>query len=114
MQEVVQKDLVSFRDALATARLQLGDERQTKLAETVETQGSEAFKRELATIMKGKGKRGIPAGVYIVVRSIFDKRSRDDLRYYEALQKLAEEWGMEVADCAKKIIVDHIKSVVGA
>jgi ParB/RepB/Spo0J family partition protein len=114
MQEVVQKNVVSFRDGLATARLGLGDDMQTKLAETAETQGIDAFKGDLTKIMEGKGKRGIPAGVYIVVRSIFDKRSRDDLRYYETLEKLAKEKEMEVADYVKKVVVDHIKSVSGA
>ncbi len=114
MQEVVQKGTVSFRDGLAAARLALGDELQTKLAETAETQGIDAFKGDLTKIMEGKGKRGIPAGVYIVVRSIFDRRSGDDLKYYEALEKLAEKKGIGVADYAKQIIVDHIKSVVEA
>lgn len=113
MRLVVQKGLVSFRDGLATARLRLGDELQTKLAEVATSQGLDAFKAELARLMAGKGKRGIPAGVYIIVRSIFDKRSRDDRRYYEALEKLAEENNMKVADYAKKIVVDHIKSVIG-
>lgn len=112
MQSVVQKRLISFRDGLATARLKLGDELQTKLAETTENQGVDAFKQELARHMAGKGKRGVPAGVYIVVRSIFDKRSRDDLRYYEALEKLAAEKGVKVADYVKKIIVDHIENVL--
>jgi len=111
MQESVRKGQVSFRDGLATARLQLGDEPQTKLAETAETQGVDTFKRELARLMTGKGKRGIPAGIYIVVRSIFDKRSKDDLRHYETLEKLAKEKEIGVADYAKQIIVDHIKSV---
>jgi len=84
MQQAVQKGTISFRDALATARLNLEDEQQTELAEAAETKGVDAFKQELARLMAGKGKRGIPAGVYIVIRSIFDKRS-EDLKYYEAL-----------------------------
>jgi ParB/RepB/Spo0J family partition protein len=112
MQKAIQKGTVSFRDALATARLELEDEQQTELAQTAENQGVDAFKRELAGLMAGKGKRGIPAGVYIVVRSIFDKRS-EDLKYYEALQKLAKEKGLDIADYAKKVLIDHIKSVVG-
>ena len=112
MQESVRKGQVSFRDGLATARLQLGDELQTKLAETAETQGVDTFKQELARLMAGKGKRGIPAGIYLVVRSIFDKRNKDDLRNYETLEKLAKEKEIGVADYVKQIIVDHIKSVV--
>lgn len=111
MQETVRKGQVSFRDGLATARLKLEDEVQTKLAETAETQGVDIFKRELARHMAKKGKRGIPAGIYIVVRSIFDKRNKDDLRYYKTLEKLAKEKEIGVADYAKQIIVDHIKSV---
>jgi hypothetical protein len=40
------------------------------------------------------------AGVYIVIRSIFDKRSEEELKYYEALQRLAQEKGMDVAEYA--------------
>jgi uncharacterized protein YihD (DUF1040 family) len=46
------------------------------------------------------------------VRSIFDKRS-EDIKYYEALQKLAQQNGLDVADYVKKVIIDHIKSVAG-
>jgi len=112
MQKAVQKGNVSFRDALAASRLELEDKKQTELAEAAEKEGVDTFKQELARLMAGKGKRGIPAGVYIVIRSIFDKRS-EDLKYYEALQKLAQEKGLDVADYAKKVLIDHIKSVVG-
>jgi ParB/RepB/Spo0J family partition protein len=113
MQRAIQKGVIPFRDALAVARLGLGEKEQAELAETAEKQGVEAFKRALARLMAGKGKRGIPAGVYIVVRSIFDKRSEEELKYYEALQRLAQEKGMDVAEYAKKVIIDHVKSVVG-
>ena len=112
MQRVVQKGLVSFRDALAVARLNLDDKTQTELAKTVEEKGVEAFKRELARLMAGKGKRGIPAGVYVVIRTIFDRRS-EDLKYYEALQKLAEREGLDVGEYVKKIIVDHVRRSLG-
>lgn len=112
MQKAIQKGTISFRDALAAARLELEDKKQTELAETAENKGADTFKQDLARLMAGKGKRGIPAGVYLVVRSIFDKRG-EDLKYYEALQKLAQEKGLDVADYAKKVLIDHIKSVVG-
>jgi aryl-alcohol dehydrogenase-like predicted oxidoreductase len=112
MQKAIQKGVIPFRDALAVARLELEEKEQAELAETAEKHGVEAFKRALARLMAGKGKRGIPAGVYIVVRSIFDKRS-EDLKYYEALQKLAQEKGMDVAEYAKKVLIDHVKSVIG-
>ena len=110
MQKVVQEGTVSFRDALATARTELKDEQQTELAEAAENKGVDAFKQDLARLMAGKGKRGLPAGVYIVIRSIFDKRG-EDLKYYKALQKLAKENDLEIADYAKKVIIDHVKSV---
>jgi ParB/RepB/Spo0J family partition protein len=112
MQKAVQKGFISFRDALATARLELEDEQQTELAQKAEKEGADAFKRELARAMAGKGKRGLPAGVYIVIRSIFDKRG-EDIKYYEALQKLAQQNGLDIADYVKKVIIDHVKSVIG-
>jgi ParB/RepB/Spo0J family partition protein len=112
MQEAVQKGTISFRDALAVARLGLEEKQQIELAKTAEKEGVDAFKRELARLMEGKGKRGIPAGVYIVVRSIFDKRS-EDIKYYEALQKLAQQNGLDIADYVKKVIIDHVKSALG-
>jgi ParB family chromosome partitioning protein len=114
MQRVVQKRAIPFRDALATARLGLGEELQTRLAETVETQGTEAFKRELARLMAGEGKRGIPAGVYYVVRAIFDKRNRDHLRYIEALEGLAQKEGLTLSEYSTKVLIEHAKSVLGA
>jgi ParB/RepB/Spo0J family partition protein len=113
MQGAVQKRLISFRDALEAARLGLEDEQQKKLAEIAEKEGAEAFKQELARAMEGKGKRGIPAGVYIVIRSIFDKRSEEDIKYYEALQRLAKQNNMDVAEYTKKVIIEHVKSAVG-
>jgi ParB-like chromosome segregation protein Spo0J len=113
MQKAVQKRLISFRDALAAVRLGLEDEQQKKLAEKAEKEGAEAFKQELARAMEGKGKRGIPAGVYIVIRSIFDKRNEEELKYYEALQRLAKQNNMDVAEYTKKVIIEHVKSAVG-
>jgi ParB/RepB/Spo0J family partition protein len=114
MQKAVQKKLITFSEALEAARLQLEDEQQKKLAEKAEKEGAEAFKQELARIMEGKGrKRGIPMGVYIVIRSIFDKRNEEELKYYEALQKLAKQNNMDVADYTKKVIIEHVKSAVG-
>ena len=114
MQKAVQKRLITFSEALEAARLQLEDEQQKKLAEKAEKEGAEAFKQELARIMEGKGrKRGIPMGVYFVIRSIFDKRNEEELKYYEALQKLAKQNNMDVADYTKKVIIEHVKSAVG-
>jgi len=113
MQKAVQKGTISFRDALAVARLELEEKQQTELAQTAEKEGVDAFKQELARAMEGKGKRGIPAGVYIVIRSIFDKRNEEELKYYEALQKLAQQNNMDVADYTKKVIIEHVKSAVG-
>jgi ParB/RepB/Spo0J family partition protein len=112
MQKTVQKGIISFRDALAAARMDLKDEQQTELAEVAENKGADAFKQDLARLMAEKGKRGIPAGVYLVIRSIFDKRG-EDLKYYKALEKLAKEKGVDIAEYAKEIIINHVKSVVG-
>ena len=112
MQKAVQKRLISFRDALAAVRLGLEDEQQRKLAEKAEKEGAEAFKQELARLMTEKGKRGLPAGIYIVIRSIFDKRNEEELKYYEALQRLAQQNNMDIADYTKKVIIEHVKSAI--
>ena len=111
MQEVVQKRMISFRDALATARLKLGDELQTKLAEIVRSQGVDAFKAELARLMAGKGKRGIPAGVYEIARVIWDKRNRKEMGYLKVLTKAAEKKEMKVPEYIKDFIVRHIDEI---
>ena len=111
MQRLVQKRLVSFRDGLATARLRLGDERQTKLAETAESQGVDAFKLELASLMAGKGKRGIPAGLYELSRVMWDKRDREDMSCYKIVTKAAEKKGMKTPEYIKDYIKRHIDEI---
>ena len=59
LQDAGLKDLIHLSDMVQVARLKLGTELQDKLAETVETQGYEAFKSEVARLQAGKGKRGI-------------------------------------------------------
>ena len=56
------------------ARMKLGKELQDKLAEVLEAEGHKAFKNELLRATRGEMKRGIPKGVYIMLRTTFDKR----------------------------------------
>jgi ParB/RepB/Spo0J family partition protein len=112
MQSVLKRGIVSFRDALAVARLGLDEADQNRLAAIAGSEGLDAFKKELARLMEGRGKRGIPAGVYAVVRSIFDKRSEEDARIFEGLRSLARQRGMEVSEYAKQIIVEHVKEAM--
>jgi hypothetical protein len=112
MQSVLKRGIISFRDALAVARLGLEEPEQNRFAAIAGSEGLEAFKKELARLMAGRGKRGIPAGVYAVVRSIFDKRSEEDARVFEGLRSLAQQSGMEVSEYAKRIIVEHVKEAM--
>jgi len=111
MQDVTGKGLIYFTDALKVARLKLGSELQGKLAELVETDGVDAFKKEVARLQEGRGKRGIPKGKYIILRTVFDRRYRPDMAVYEKLEKLAEAKDQKVDDYCKEVLRDHVKSL---
>ena len=109
MKETVRKGIVPFRDAVQVVKLGLGEERKAELAETTEKQGLEAFKKELSALMSGSGKRGVPAGLYVIDRVMWDKRSDNDRRACEILEKAAAKMGLKVPELEKKIILDHLK-----
>ena len=112
MQDVVARGLLTFTDGLRLARMKLGEDLQDRLAGVLETQSLEAFKKELARLSAGKGRpRGIPPGVYHIVRAVFDKRHAPDVEAIEKLDKLAEAKGMDRDKCAKWIIEERVKSV---
>lgn len=110
MQDVVAKGLLNYTDALHIARMKLGTEFQDELAEILEKEGIEAFKKELSRVATGKMKRGIPKDVYIILRTTFDKRYPPDLTLYEKLSKLAEKKKMKVDAYAKWVLAEHVKS----
>ena len=111
MQEALAKGLLFYTDALMIARMKLGTDLQDKLAEVLETEGLNAFKKELARVSKGKMKRGAPKGVYIILRTTLDKRYKPDIELYEKLNELAEAKNMKLDEYCKRVLTEHAKSV---
>lgn len=108
MKEQVAAGAVPFRDAVEIARLKLGQELQDSLAEVVATEGMDSLKKEVERI-KGGRKRGAPPGL-LVVRVVFDPRSRREQAEYEELVKLSQSKNMDVSDYCKFIIAEHLKT----
>ncbi len=111
MQEALAKGLLFYTDALMVARMKLGTDLQDSLAEVLETEGPDAFKEQLARFSKGKMKRGTPKGVYIVLRTTFDKRYKPDIELYEKLTELAKAKNMKLDEYGKWVLIEHVKSV---
>ena len=111
IQAAILNEKIFFSDALKIDRMKLSKSQQIKLAGVVEKEGMDAFKKELRRIISGKTKKGLPKGVYFVLRANFDKRSKTDLGHYEKLKKLAESKGMRFDECAKWIIAEYLNSI---
>jgi len=111
MQEIIAKGLLNYTDALALARLKLGELTQDELAEILETQGADAFQRKLEKFTKGRGRRGAPRGKYIVLRAAFDKISKSDMDIYEKLNELAEAKNMKTGEYCKWVLTEHINAM---
>ena len=111
MQEALAKGLLPYKSGLEIARMGLGVELQDKLAEILEVEGIDAFKRELVRVSKGKGKRGIPRGVYDIDRVMWDKRSRKDVGYRKTVDMASEKKGMKRPEYIKDFIIRHIDEI---
>lgn len=110
MQEAVKEKKLGYTDALMVAREKFGEELQDELVQVLETEGKEEFKKELARVTAGRMKRGIPKGVYIILRTTFDKRYKPDVETYEKLTRLAEAKKMDVDTYAKWVLSEHVKT----
>lgn len=111
MKEATARDSLYYTDALKVARMKLGTELQDTLAEILETDGYDAFKKELARMQTGKGNRGIPKGVYWIDRIMWDKRNLKEQRYYAVLAKVAEAKETTVPEYIKNFIMTHIEDI---
>jgi ParB/RepB/Spo0J family partition protein len=108
MQETVSKGLLSFSDGLQVVRMNLGKETQEKLADVLETQGKEAFEKELERHAESKMKRGLPKGKYLIVRTVFDRVYAPDIELYEKLEKMAEAKHVQIDDYCKNVLKEHV------
>lgn len=114
MQEAVARGAIYYTDALNLVRAELGDIGEEKMAEVLENEGLESFKKELTRIMEKKGaKRGIPPGKYIISRITWDKVYKPDMEIFEKLSKMAESKNMKVEVYCKKVLEEHARSGVG-
>lgn len=111
MQNALAEGKVFFKEALTVARAKLGKELQDELADLLETEGLDAFKRELSRILAKKGKRGIPRGVYEVDRVTWDKRNVKEMEPYEIVHEVAEAKGMKPPEYIKDFIIRHIDEI---
>jgi len=111
MQEDLTKGLLFYTDALMIARMKPGTDLQDKLAEVLEMEGLDAFKKELTRFSEGKIKRGAPKGVFIVLRTTFDKRYKPDIELYGKLTELAEAKNVKLDEYCKWVLTEHVKSV---
>ena len=110
MQKRLSDGDIFLTDAVQLSRLKLGKEKQNELAELAKKEGQKVFKAEL-TKLSGKGlSRGIPPGMYIILRITFDKRYKPDLELYEKLSKLAEGKHQKIDEYAKWVLQEHVKT----
>lgn len=111
MRQVLAKGLVTFSDGLRMVRMKLGEALQDDLAELLESEGLEAFKKELARVAAGKERRGIPAGVYDIDRLVWDRRNRNEMDRLKIVDKAAEKKGMTRPEYEKDFIMRHIEEI---
>lgn len=109
MQEAVQKGILEYTDGVRLSRMELEKEQQEDLAEVLEAEGTEAFRKELERVSEKQLKRGIPKGVYYVERITWDKRDEDHMQIYESLGKFAEEKGVGRDEYSRSVLTDHVK-----
>lgn len=112
MRKTLKEGLILYTDALKLVRMELGTDLQDKLAEVLETEGIDAFNLEVAKIPTDKIKRGIPKGVYVILRTTFDKRYKPDVEAYDKLTKLAEAKKMKIDEYCKWVLTEHAKSSI--
>jgi hypothetical protein len=111
MQETVSKGNLYYTDALHLAKMDLGIELEDQLAETLETQGMEAFQKELERHAEHRLKRGIPAGKYVIERLTFDTVYPVHMQLHEKLEKLAKAQRMEIPEYIMKVVLpEHVKA----
>jgi ParB/RepB/Spo0J family partition protein len=110
IQEAVAKGKIFYKDALTLAKLKPGELQEEHLAEVLETGGRDAYVAEVEKLETGRGKRGIPKGKYIVVRTMFERAHEEKL--YDKLEQLAQAKNMQTDEYSKWVLVEHIKSLM--
>ena len=105
MQEQVSRGHIAFSEALHLAKQDFGEERQIELAETLETEGAEAFKDKLEAYGDKGLKRGIPKGKYIIYRTTFDRAYPPDMKANEYYEERAKKEHTTVDVVCKNVLL---------
>jgi len=107
LQKAISEGLMGYTDGLKIFRLNLDKNEQDRLTKMLTTQGQKALKKEifrLQRINSGKKSRGIPPGIYEVVRVTWDKRNSKEKIYFKTLSKAASKKGITISEYIKEFI----------
>jgi hypothetical protein len=94
--------------------LNLSNTKQTRLVEILKNQGQKAFKKEfdyMERIKTGKKSRGIPPGVYEVIRVTWNKSDKKESLYLKTLSNAASKKGMTIPEFVKDFIRENIDKI---
>jgi len=108
MQEAVTRGLLCYTDALNLAKMEIGQMKQDELAEILEKEGIEAYRKELERLAMKKMKKGIPKGKYMILRATFDKMYPPDVELYEEITQRAEATKMKLDEYCKWVLTEHV------
>ncbi|MDH5266036.1 MAG: hypothetical protein OEW62_00005 [Candidatus Bathyarchaeota archaeon] len=110
MQEAVARGLLCYTDALKLAKMKIGQMKQDELAEILEKEGIEAYRKELERLAMKKLKKGAPKGKYLILRATFDRAYPTDVELYEKLKRLAETKQMKLDEYCKWVLAEHARN----
>ena len=111
MQEAVRRDLLTFSDSLELARLELSKIKQNELAEIVENEGVEAYRKELSRFLEKKKKRGPSTDKFETIKTMWDKRDTEDMEPYKVIAEAAESRKMKVPEYIKDFLKRHLDEI---
>lgn len=112
-ERLIREGKLDFFNALKLVRLKLGELQEEELAKVLDVEGLDAYYAALAKITGGKvERRGVPRGKYVVIRTTLEKRSKDDMKLFEGLEKLAKARNQQVNEYAKDVLREHVKKAL--
>ena len=108
MQEATAKGLLNYTDTPKLAKMKIGQTEQDDLAEILEKEGIEAYRKELERLANKKLKKGAPKGKYLILRAAFDKMYPPDVELYEEITQRAEARKMKLDEYCKWVLTEHV------
>jgi ParB/RepB/Spo0J family partition protein len=110
---LIREGKLDFYNSLKLVKLKLGELQEEELAKVLDVEGLDAYYAALAKITGGKvERRGVPRGKYVVIRTTLEKRSKDDMKLFEGLEKLAKARNQQVNEYAKDVLREHVKKAL--